>query len=373
MSDAFTFPSVTEATNFNTSVLSTSNESLMAFNPSQTASSTVLGNQPTIAFNSNYLSPEVFSQASQASSLASSPGMSFSNALVSTTGMAPNASTSMFAQAWDTAKGVVSTIKDVNAQADKLLNSIGNVIAPGADPLIQKTITNTAVNTVANGGDVGEALKGSIIGTGAGLAGSTVAGATADTLGKTGANMLGSAAANATGTALTGGDIGASLINSGIGAGTGLAGKTVTDLTGSSLLGGAARTAVGTGLRGGDVGNALLNYGTNTEVNTGTSYLNDLLKTNNVNPKSPLGMITNAVTPALTSMVTGAPPPSAASMLKSSGLTKAVSSNILPKTNAPTVLAAAQPQTTMTPPPQKVDVSTLKPITDISSLIGKKP
>jgi hypothetical protein len=332
-----------------------------------------MGNQPCVVFNSNYLSSETFIQAKEAASLVNSPGISFSNALASTTGATPSASTSIFAQAWDTAKGVVSTIKDVNAQADKLLNSIGNVIAPGADPLIQKTITNTAVNTVANGGDFESALKGSIIGTGAGLAGNKVAGLTADTIGKANSGMLGNAAANATGTALTGGDVGASLINSGIGASVNIAGKNVTDLTGSSLLGGAAKTAVGTGLTGGDVGNALINYGKTAAVGEGNSYLNDLLKDNQVSPKSPLGMITNAVTPALTNMVMGAPPPSASSMLKSSGLTNAVASNFLPKTNAPNILSATKQLTNKAPPPQKVDVSTLKPITDISSLIGKKP
>jgi hypothetical protein len=179
--------------------------------------------------------------------------------------------------------------------------------------------------------------------------------------------MLGNAAANATGTVVSGGDLGTSLLNSGVGTITGLAGKEATSLTGLPLIGGAVKTAIGTGINGGDIGNALLNYGTNTAVNAGTGYLNDLLKVDN---KSPLGMIANKVTPTLTSMITGSKPPSAGSMLKSSGLTSLVKPALLPKNNAPNVLSASKP-TTMAPP-QKVDVSTLTPITDISSLIGKK-
>jgi hypothetical protein len=409
---------VNQATNFGKSILDASNSSLAAFNPPQTAASTIMGNQPSVVFNSNYLSSETFIQAKEAASLVQSPGISFSNALASTTGgtVAPNVSTNIFAQAWDAAKGVYNTVSEASAQADKFLNSIGNVIAPGADPLIQKTITNTAVNTVANGGDFESALKGSIIGTGAGVAGSKVAGMTVDTVGKRGASILGGAAENATGTALSGGDVGQSLLNSGVRAGAGITGsyvsdltgskilgsaagdaagtalsggdvkssilnsgvkagvgytgKGITDLTGSSLLGDAARTAVGTSLTGGDVGGALANFGKNALVGEGNNYLNNLLKENKISPKSPLGMIANAATPALSSLITGAPPPSAASILKSSGVGKVLSSSAPLKSNAPTILAAATKP--MAPPPQKVDVSTLKPITDISSLIGKK-
>jgi hypothetical protein len=418
MADALAFPTVTQATNYSTSILNASNESLMTFNQSQTVASTTLANQPAAVFNSNYLSPEVFTQAKEAVSLVKSPGISFSEALANTSGIVPNAPTNMFAQAWDTAKGVVNTINDVSAQADKLLNSIGQTIAPGADPLIQKTITNTAVNTVANGGDFESALKGSIIGTGAGVVGGKVAGMSVDSVGKTGANILGKTAENATGTALmggdvgqsllnsgvragagltsgyvsdltdskilggaagnavgtalSGGDVGASLVNSGIKAGVGYAGKGVTDLTSSPLLGGAVRTAIGTGLTGGDVGGALTNFGKNALVGEGNNYLNTLLKENNISAKSPLGMIAKGATPALSNLITGAPPPSASSILKSSGVTKALSSSAPSKTTAPTVLAAAQ-KTTKAPPPQKVDVSTLTPVSDISSLIGKKP
>ena len=370
ISDPFTFAPMEQATTYGTNTLECSASDVATFDSSQTAASTVMGQSPTWSFDTNYLSSNTFTQAQQASSLASSPEMSFSQAIESATGgtVTPNASTSIFSNAWDTAKGIGQSVTDMNSQASKLMNQIGETIAPGADPLIQKTITNTAINTVANGGDLEQGLKSGIIGTTAGVVGNSISGATADTLGKTGANMLGNATSNATGTALMGGDIGSYLLNSGIGAGTGLVGNTITDLTGSSLLGGASKTALNSGIRGGDVGNSLLNYGANAAIGTGTSYLNNLLKTDN---KSPLGMLEKAVTPSLTSMITGAPPPNASSMLKSSGLTNAIKPSMFTKSNAPNLLAATKP--TLAPPPQKVDVATLKPITNISSIIGKKP
>jgi hypothetical protein len=376
MSDAFTFPSVTEATNFNLGTLNASNESLMTFNPTQTVASTAMQNQPALAFNADYTSASFFKEAQQAASLVKSPGMSFSNALSTATNglITPSPSTSIFSSAWDTAKGIAQTASDLNSQATKFMNQIGQTLAPGADPLVQKYITNTAVGTVANGGDLEQAMKGAAIGTAAGVAGTKVAGAVADTVGKTGANMLGSAAANATGTALSGGDVGASLLNSGVGAATGLAGSQATSLTGSPLLGGAVKTALGTGFNGGNVGDALISYGTNQAIGAGTSFANNALGINNINPNSPLGLIKNAATTSLTNAITGGPTPKPASLL-ASGLTKIVKPTILGATKAsstaPTLLQSGTNITNA--PPQKVDVATLQPVADISALIGKKP
>jgi hypothetical protein len=70
-------------------------------------------------------------------------------------------------------------------------------------------------------------------------------------------------------------------------------------------------------------------------------------------------------------MITGSQMPSAGGMLKSSGLTSLIKPAILPKTNATNLLSANKPTTAL--PPQKVNVATLTPVTDISTLIGKKP
>lgn len=374
VTSAFNFAPLEQATTFGSSILDATGANLATFDASQTAASTVMGQSPTFAFDSNYLSSDVFTQAQEASSLASSPGMSFSNAIQTATNgaVAPNASTGMFSSAWDSAKGIAQSVSDINSQAGKLMNTIGQTIAPNADPFVQKMITNTAVNTVTSGGDIKQGLESSLIGGAAGLAGSTVAGATADTLGKTGSTMLGGAASNATGTLLSGGDLGSSLIGSGVGA----LGSGVTSLTGSPLLGGAAKTVAGTAIGGGDVGNALTNFGINAGIGAGTGYLTNLLGTGAISNNSPLGMIKNAVTPALTGMVTGSAPPKASSLLSSS-LTKSLAPSPLSTSKAPTLLQSGStnvtnPSTSGNAPPQKVDVATLKPVTDIASILGKK-
>jgi len=376
MFDPFNFSPISESTNFGSSILQAADESLATFNQTQTAASSVLSNQPSFAFNTDYTSSSFFTEAKEAASLVNSPGMSFSNALSTATNgaIAPNPSTSIFSSAWDSVKGIAQAAQDLNSQASKFMGQIGETIAPGADPMVQKYITNVGANTVANGGDVEQAIKSSAIGTAAGVVGSNVAGATADTLGKANAGMLANAAANATGTALSGGDVGQSLIGSGIGAGVNFAGKGITDLTGSSLLGGAAKAATGTALGGGDVGQSLLNYGKNVATDTAGNYLTNLIPTSNINPNSPLGMIKSAATNSLTGMLSGAPAPKPANLLASTAA-KIAKPSVLSAIKAPNVLQAAtsgnKPQSLTNAPPQKVDVSTLKPVTDLSAIMGK--
>jgi hypothetical protein len=162
-------------------------------------------------------------------------------------------------------------------------------------------------------------------------------------------------------------------LSSGIGA----AGTGVTSLTGSPLLGGATKTALGTGINGGDVGAALTNYGTNAAIGAGTSYLNNLMGTSNIPNNSPLGLIKNAATTSLTDAIKGGnqPPSRPASILTSAP--KSLTASLLQKNTAPTLLqsnptGSTSPLASGNTPPQKVDVSTLKPVADISSLLGKK-
>jgi hypothetical protein len=377
MIDPFNFSPIQESTNFGSSILEASNSKLAAFDPSQTAAQTVMGNNPSYVFDSNYLSTNTFAQAKEAASLVQSPGMSFSNALSTATNgsVVPNGSTSMFSSAWDTAKGIAKSVNDITNQADDLLNSIGKTIAPKADPAVQKFISNTAVDTAANGGNLEEALKSNAIGFGAGFAGKEVTSLTGDLVGDRTARILGGAAANATGTALSGGDVMQSLIGSGVGAvGTG-----VTDLTGNRLLGGAASTAAGAAASGRDVGQNLLNYGINAGINTGMNMATDALELNRIDPRSITGRIVNAGTSGLSSALKQSamsavnPNKSRLSPLASASARKLLQT---PRTNATTpvprptqvvrpTLPAGTPM-----PSKKVDVATLTPINDINSLTG---
>lgn len=358
IADPFTFAPMEQAATYGTNTLECSATDLATFDSSQTAASTVMGQSPTWSFDTNYLSSNTFTQAQQASSLASSPEMSFSQAIESATGgtITPNVSTSIFTNAWDTAKGIGQSIVDMNSSASKFMNQIGQTLAPGADPMIQKYITNTAFNTVANGGDLESAMKSGAIGTVSGLAGNQVFGATADTLGKTGASMLGNAATGATGTLLSGGDIGTSLLNAGIGA----VGSGVSNIAGSPLLGGAVKTGLSAGLNGGDVGNALLSYGLNTGINVGSKALG--MNTNN----SPLGMIGKYATSALLGNS------------KPSTFAKPLTSSLLKTNNVPSILSSVtnntntitKPLANKNMPPLTADISTMQPV-DISTLIRK--
>jgi hypothetical protein len=379
--DPFNFSPIKESTNFGTSILEASNSKLAAFDPSQTAAQTVMGNNPTYVFDTNYLSTNTFAQAKEAASLVQSPGMSFSNALSTATNGAvtPNASTSMFSSAWDSIKGVAKSVNDLSNQADDLLNSIGKTIAPNSDPMVQKIITNTAVETTANGGDLQEALKGSLIGAGAGFAGKEVTSLTDDLFGSKTAKMLGNAAAGATGTALSGGDITQSLIGSGVGA----IGSGVTDLTGNQLLGGAASTAAGAAASGADIGKSLLGYGinagVNAGVNTGMGMASDALGLNKIDPKSITGKIVNKGASGLSSLIKQStmsalnPNKSKLSPLSSASAQKLLQS---PRTGATTQVQ--RPTQVVKPtlpagtplPNKKVDVATLTPINDINSLTG---
>jgi hypothetical protein len=357
---AFNFAPIDQATKVGTSILDASNANVAAFTEPQTLASTVINNSPTWSLDNNFLSSNVFSQAQQAASFAESPGMSFSDAISTATqgSITPNASTSIFSNAWDTAKGLGQSISDMNTSAGRMINSIGETIAPGANPMVQKYLTNTAVNTVLNGGDLESALKNGAIGTVAGISGSQVSGATSDMLGPTGSSMLGSATANATGTALSGGDIGKSLLSAGIGAvGTG-----VSNVSGSPLLGGATKTALSSGLGGGDVGNSLLGYGINAGINAGSNALGV-----NTGTSSPLGIIGRYATSAL---LGGSGPSITAQPMTGS---------LLKQNNAPSILSsvASNTNTITNPlsnkniPPQTVDVSTLQPVNNIQSLLGK--
>ena len=372
MLDPFNFSPISEATNFGTSVLDATGSDLAMFNSSQTAASTVMGNSPSYMFDSNYLSSNMFTQAKEAAALVDSPGISFSNAIAEATGgtITPTTSTSFFSTAWDSAKGIAQTAENIGKQVDQFMNQIGQTIAPNADPIVQKGITNFGTNMVTSGGDIEQSLKSSAIGPIAGLAGKEVTNLAGDSLGAFGAKTLGSAASNVTGALLSGATPEQALMGAGIGA----TGSTVTNLTGSPLIGGAAKTAVGSALSGGDVGTSLLNYG----VNAGVSSLSDQLTgALNLPTKGILGKITNtavgsledqlksSILPSRPSNVAQASKATNVSPLNATSLTKVLQSKPTSATNQSTVQPSGVLPTSA--PAQKVDVSKLKPV-DVSTL-----
>ncbi len=371
MADSFAFPSITQATNFGTSILDATGSNLAMFNPTQTAASTVMGNSPTVAFDSNYLSSNMFTQAKQAASLVDSPGMSFSNAISQATNgsIVPTNSTNFFSTAWDSAKGLYQTAEKLGSQFDDFVNTIGKTIAPNADPLVQRSITNFGTNMVTTGGDVEQSLKGSLIGPATGVIGKEVTTLTSPAMGDFGSRLLGGTAANTAGALLSGATPEQALMGASIGA----TGSTVTNLTGSPLLGGAAKTIAGSALTGRDVSDSLLGYGASAGVDALSDYL---VEKSGLPTSGIIGRLTRPVIGSLedqlrqtiipsrpANIAQVARPSTNISPLSKTSLTQVLQSKPSSVTNQPStgVLPAANV------PAQKVDVSKLKPV-DISTL-----
>ena len=370
MTSSFNFAGIDEATNYGKSILETSNSSQASWSLDQTAASNVLGNSPAQSFYSANLDPTVLTQAKDAVSLVNQ-GFPYSEAVSTAT-----SNTVTVPSSWDmftsAAKDFGNSITNLNTNTQSLFDQIGQTIAPNADPALQRFISNTAVNTTVNGGDVEEALKSSLIGAGAGMAGKEITGLTADSLGSTGSRIAGNAAAGATGNILSGGDIGSALIGSGVGA----IGAGTTNLTGNPLIGGAAATTAGALAGDRDVGTSLLNYGINAGVNTGMNMANNALGLNKLDPNSILGQITNNTTGNLSSMIKQSVMPSNRKTSNLSPLSAASAQKLLqaPKSSVTTPSLAPIVKPTLpagTPiPAKKVDVATLTPIGNISGLTG---
>ena len=372
MIDPFNFPSLNQATNFGKSILDATDDVLTAFTEKQTAASTIMGNSPSYVFDASPVNTNIFSQAKQASSLLDSSNLSFTDAVSKASGgsVVPNNSTSFFSNAWDSAKGLVKTAENISQSVDDFMGQIGKTIAPNADPMVQRAVTNFGTNMVTSGGDIEQSLKSSAIGPIAGLAGKEVTSLADDALGAFGARTLGGAASNVTGALLSGATPEQALMGAGIGA----TGTTVTNLTGSPLIGGAARTAVGSALSGRDVGQSLLGYG----INVGVDKLSDqLVDATGIPTTGFVGRITrpiigsledqlrSSIMPSRPSNVQQAARPTNVSPLNTASLTKVLQSKPLSATNQSTVQPSGVLPTGA--PAQKVDVSQLKPV-DISTL-----
>ena len=161
---------------------------------------------------------------------------------VSNGNIAPNPISEMY-------NSVTSGFKGISDTANNLVNSIGQNLLPGADPMIQKAASNFVVNTAMTG-DPEAALKNTALSFGGTWAGQQV-------FNQTGSNVLANATKAGIPAAIGSGDIGTGLISAGIAGG----GTEVANLTNSPFLGKAAGTIAGTAIGGGDVGNSILGLG----------------------------------------------------------------------------------------------------------------
>ena len=152
------------------------------------------------------LNPMVTEQATNAVNLVNS-GMPYGEAISSATNGAvtPNPIGEIFT---NSTTNIADTYNTLSKGAQSMMQNMGQTILPDANPLVQKFVTNAAVNTALNGGDVTKALEGSALGVGTGILGNEVTGLTSDTLGNTGAKIAGNAASTLATGAVTGQDLG---------------------------------------------------------------------------------------------------------------------------------------------------------------------
>ena len=366
MASAFAFPSVTEATNYGTSILDTTNSSLAVADSSQMTASNVLGNQAVSDFATT-LNPMVTEQATNAVNLVNS-GMPYGEAISSATNGAvtPNPIGEIFT---NSTTNIADTYNTLSKGAQSMMQNMGQTILPDANPLVQKFVTNTAINTALNGGDVTKALEGSALGVGAGILGNEVTGLTSDTLGNTGAKIAGNAASTLATGAVTGQDLGDVVKNFAIGTAFNQVTPIVNDITGSPTTTNALLNTAKGVVNGQDIGSAVTGAG----IGALTSVANNAL--GSTNPNSVTGALTSIGKGLATQAINQAvnPPVNATQAgmaTKPQTLTSAEVAKLVPS-NQPT---GGLP-TTSTMPAQKVDVSTLTPITNISNLstiLGKK-
>jgi hypothetical protein len=212
---------------------------------------------------------EAGASVAEASAAASAvaEGASVAEAVTAATGGAVEASAIAEVATASTEVASTSAWESLSQAAQNITSTIGETLAPGADPMIQKFAGQVALNTATNGGDFEKALEGSILGLGTGALGSQIAEVT-------GSDIAGRVAANATNQLVRTGDVNLSGLASGeVGR---LVGSEVADETGSNLLGKAASTVTSSTLQGKDATTGLLNLGINEGVNSAFGATSDL-------------------------------------------------------------------------------------------------
>jgi len=154
-----------------------------------------------------------------------------------------------------------------------------------------------------------------------------------------------------------------------------LVGQETKDLTGSNLAGSAANILTKSGIKGTNPTGQLENLGISSLVNTGLNYLNP-----NPGGMNPLALASGALTSDITKQLSplAQVAPANAGQAATSGTQAATNiSNLSPLTINSTGLglpaststgSTAAKTGTTSAPPAKVDVSTLTPLTSVSSL-----
>jgi hypothetical protein len=167
--------------------------------------------------------------------------------------------TETMANAWET----------LSQAAQNITSTIGETLAPGTDPMLQKLAGQVAVNTATNGGDFEKALLNTGLSFGTGFLGSEVADIT-------GSDLAGRVAANSAKQLVTTGDIDLTkLAGSEVGK---FVGSEVADETGSDLAGRAASSVTNSTIQGKDATTGLLNLGIGEIVNGATNTAGDFIK-----------------------------------------------------------------------------------------------
>jgi hypothetical protein len=160
-----------------------------------------------------------------------------------------------------------NVFQQMSDAAQKFTQSIGETLAPEADPSVQKLIGQVAQNTATSGGDLKKGVENTFLGMGTGALGSEIADIT-------GSDLAGRVASNATRQLATTGDVNLTGLASGeFGK---LVGSEVADETGSNLLGKAASSVTSSTLQGKDATSGLLNLGINEGVNSAFGATSDL-------------------------------------------------------------------------------------------------
>ena len=161
----------------------------------------------------------------------------------------------------------------ISQAAQNITSTIGETLAPGADPMLQKLAGQVAVNTATNGGDFEKALLNTGLSFGTGFLGSEIADVT-------GSDLAGRVAANSAKQLVTTGDIDLTkLAGSELGK---FVGNEVADETGSDLAGKAASSVTNSTVQGKDATAGLLGLGVGEIVNGATNTIDDFIKSSGV-------------------------------------------------------------------------------------------
>ena len=278
-----TVPETTTAVEQGTSTLAATGDNVAVASTQQATASTVIESGGTVE------------QATDAVQIVNNGGTVSEATSAATNGaVTPNAvtevantGTNSFAQGFN----------DLSQQANNFMKGLGDTILPGQDPMVQKFVAQTAVNSATNGGDFEKALTNSVIGLGTGSLGGEIAS-------ETGSQLAGQVGANAARQLVTTGNINAEGLATG--AAGSLVGNEVAGDTGSQLAGKAASTVTSSLLSGKDPSTALLNLGASTLINGAVNEVKDftssLGKTDDTQGKTDTDQKVDAVTGLPTSV-----------------------------------------------------------------------